>query len=185
MSVAETTPLQRRGGRARGLANGTGPQPEPPRRNLSTGPVRGPGAIDNRIATTGTARPWACPLSTGTESAFDRNCVRFQQEPLSRITGMRTLGQTMGWHGEQVVGIWPGWAPAELQRTTFDAIRSLLSNLLSRGSMVCPGRPALVRPDLAPVEAELAPVEAELATLTSTGPLLVLGTPRPECDKGR
>ena len=68
--------------------------------------------------------------------------------------------------------------PAELQRTTFSAVRSVLIRLLERGPTV------LALEDLHWSDQTSLRLTGELATLAATGPLLVLVTRRPEPDPG-
>ena len=69
-------------------------------------------------------------------------------------------------------------APAELQQVTFAAVRSLLAKLVSRGPTV------LALEDLHWSDPTSLRLTAELASLASSGPLLILGTRRPEPDPG-
>jgi len=69
-------------------------------------------------------------------------------------------------------------SPAELQRATFTAVRSLLAKLVSRGPTV------LALEDLHWSDPTSLRLTAELASLASNGPFLVLATRRPEPDPG-
>ncbi len=69
-------------------------------------------------------------------------------------------------------------APAEVQHQTFSAVRSVLTNVLSRGPTV------LALEDLHWSDPTSLRLTADLATLCASGPLLVLLTRRPEPDPG-
>ena len=71
-----------------------------------------------------------------------------------------------------------GLDPRELQEQMFSAVRALLASLLSRGPTV------LALEDLHWSDPTSLRLTADLAALTSTGPLLLLGTRRPEPDPG-
>jgi tetratricopeptide (TPR) repeat protein len=94
------------------------------------------------------------------------------KEPVALLA--RLLGLPPGADGAYLARM----GSAELQHETFAAVRTVLTNLLSHGPTV------LALEDLHWADPTSLRLTADLATLVASGPLLVLGTRRPEPDPG-